>query len=311
MRETIAVVIPAFNRAAWLAEALASVRAQTLAADEIIVVDDGSTEDIGAVCAGFAGVQYLHQPNQGVSAARNRGLERVKSDFVVFLDNDDRLHPCALETGLAAFGGDPSVGFVFGRAQPVDAEGRAMHWDLPDPPREASYATLLAGDHIVAPAAFLARTRAVRAVGGFNRRFHAAEECDLWRRIARDWTVVHHGAVVFDYRIHGKNTSANAARMLAGTLEMQDSHWAHVSASGRADYVEAFHRGRRFWVQLYGPDLVPQAVRALGSLDLSTALRAFSLALRHYPRGFADYPVDRTRWLLRGVGRRLGLSAAR
>jgi glycosyltransferase involved in cell wall biosynthesis len=302
---SVAVVIPAYNRPGYLREALASVAAQTQPAAQVIVVDDGSTEDLASVCAGFAGVTYIRQDNQGVSAARNCGIEAVTSDFIVFLDNDDRLHPHALATGLAAFGDDAGIGFVFGRAQPVDTSGDPVDWELPMQPAVADYASLLAGRHIIAPAAFMVRTAAVRAVKGFQRHMYAAEECDLWRRIARDWRIVFHARVIFDYRIHQGNTSSNAPRMLHGALQMHDSHWSFVQASGRADWVAAFHEGRRFWIHLYGPDLVPQAVRRLRAGQMADAMAAFKLATEHYPRGYLEYPIDRARWLVGAIRRRL------
>ncbi len=86
----ISVIIPSFNRAQLLRRALASVYAQTLLADEVIVIDDGSTDDTQEVITQyFPQVTYIHQPNQGVSIARNTGIKRAKGQWLAFLDSDD------------------------------------------------------------------------------------------------------------------------------------------------------------------------------------------------------------------------------
>ncbi len=86
----ISVIIPSFNRAQLLRRALASVYAQTLLADEVIVIDDGSTDDTQKTVAQyFPQVTYIHQPNQGVSVARNTGIKQAKGQWLAFLDSDD------------------------------------------------------------------------------------------------------------------------------------------------------------------------------------------------------------------------------
>ncbi|MDB6169035.1 MAG: glycosyl transferase family 2 [Verrucomicrobia bacterium] len=88
------VVVPTFNRGPFVAEAIGSILAQTVAPDEIIVVDDGSTDNTPEILADFGDrIIVLRQPNRGVSAARNAGIEHARSDWVAFLDSDDVWHP--------------------------------------------------------------------------------------------------------------------------------------------------------------------------------------------------------------------------
>ncbi len=93
----ISVIIPCYNQAHFLYEAIESVLAQTHHDFEIIVVDDGSTDSTAEVAAGHPDVRYVRQPNRGVATARNTGLRESEGEYLVFLDADDHLLPAALE----------------------------------------------------------------------------------------------------------------------------------------------------------------------------------------------------------------------
>jgi glycosyltransferase involved in cell wall biosynthesis len=115
---TISVIIPVYNGAPYLAEALRSVQAQRIPASEIIVVDDGSTDGtadlVGTV---FPAVRYLHQDNAGAGAARNRGVAAATGVFLAFLDADDLWLEDKLALQLAAFHAVPDTEAVFGQVR--------------------------------------------------------------------------------------------------------------------------------------------------------------------------------------------------
>ena len=122
----VSVIIPTYNRGRWLPATVASVLAQTLPSLEILIVDDGSTDDTAAVCAEFSyPVRYIRQDNAGVGAARNRGAAEARGEWLAFLDSDDLWTPDKLEVQLAALaatGAPVSItGFEF-----VDLEGRPL-----------------------------------------------------------------------------------------------------------------------------------------------------------------------------------------
>src|SRR3712207_4601210 len=96
----VSIVIPCYNQAHFLGEAIESVLAQTYPHFEVVVVDDGSTDNTEAVAARYPGVRCIRQENQGLAAARNTGIRRSNGSYLVFLDADDRLLPNALEVGL-------------------------------------------------------------------------------------------------------------------------------------------------------------------------------------------------------------------
>src|SRR5690349_12188340 len=110
----ISVVIVCYNQARYLRDAIESVLAQSYQGAEILLVDDGSTDQTSEIAREYPQVRYIRQNNRGLSAARNAGLHRSRGRYVVFLDADDRLLPNALDTGIALFRDHPDSGFVFG-----------------------------------------------------------------------------------------------------------------------------------------------------------------------------------------------------
>ncbi|MCA1616983.1 MAG: glycosyltransferase family 2 protein [Acidobacteria bacterium] len=118
------VIIICYNQARFLGEAIESVLRQTYKHYEIVVMDDGSTDDPAAVAARYPGVRFFTQPNQGTAGAtRNSGFRKSRGEYLVFLDADDRLLPNALGVGVAGLTGHPECGFAVGRFLPMTVDG--------------------------------------------------------------------------------------------------------------------------------------------------------------------------------------------
>jgi glycosyltransferase involved in cell wall biosynthesis len=125
--DAVSLVIPCYAQAQHLSDAIESATVQGPC--EIFVVDDGSPDDVAAVVQRYDSISYVRQANSGVAAARNDGLQRVKSEYVVFLDADDRLLPGALKAGLDSFSGSPSRGGGLGRVHVHRRIRRPLHRD--------------------------------------------------------------------------------------------------------------------------------------------------------------------------------------
>lgn len=109
---TISCVVPVFNGAAYINDALDSIAAQTLSVVETIVVDDGSTDETATVVSEFSGpVTYVYQDNAGPAAARNTGINLARAEFIAFLDADDMWHPEKLARQAARFQARPELGY--------------------------------------------------------------------------------------------------------------------------------------------------------------------------------------------------------
>lgn len=230
----IDVVIPAYNAAAYIEKALASVVGQTCRPRHIIVIDDGSKDDTVEVVRRFAAghpvipIECISQPNAGVSAARNLGLEHVQAEFVALLDADDVWLPTKLEKQMAVFL-EPSgvdIGLVYcnyGWIDELDVWLPDLGYQL-DPTMRGHVARRLRRANQIAgsASAVLLRTTILREIGTFDCRLVCAEDWDLWLRIAERYAVDFVPEQLVMLRKHSQNSQNNEARMLSGELLFTD-----------------------------------------------------------------------------------------
>jgi glycosyltransferase involved in cell wall biosynthesis len=181
---SISVVIPSYNCGRFLNEAIESALAQTLPPTEIVVIDDGSTDDTRDRVDRYAGqVRYIHQENQGVSAARNTGIRHAACDLVAFLDADDVWHPRKLEIQVPVLEGEPELGFVGAREYDWPADN---HPTLPDrmPVIQRIPWRDLVVKNYFATSALLVRREVLERAGPFDVTLQGPEDYDMWLRMA-------------------------------------------------------------------------------------------------------------------------------
>ncbi len=201
----VSVIIPAYNAAQFLREAVASVRAQGYSPIEIVIVDDGSTDDTAETIRSLGeGIRYVRQANAGPAAARNRGLAEARGEWVAFLDGDDLWPADKLRVQAARLEADPSLDVVLGRVQYRHEPGvkrSDIRYEGPD--------DTLVNVHL---GSGLYRRRAFDRVGLFNPALRLSEDHDWFLR-ARELgvriTIL--DAVTLLYRLHGKNMTRTEA----------------------------------------------------------------------------------------------------
>lgn len=247
-RPTVAVVIPTFNQARFIADAITSVLAQTRSADEIIVVDDGSTDNPADVVARFPTVQFIRQDNRGPSGARNTGLRGSQATYILFLDADDRLLPTAIEAGLTFIHSRPDCGFVYGGYRHISEAGEPTSPDRVRPIDGDCYLALLRGNRIVMHATVLYRRDCVVAAGGFDETLWRAEDYDLYLRMAQRYPVASHSTIVAEYRRHGQNASRNSVEQLKVVRKLFDRWDAVTDAAGRAALREGRKKEESYYI---------------------------------------------------------------
>ena len=207
---SIAVVMPAYNAAQWIDETLASVLAQTRPADEVIVVDDGSTDDTAARARAH-GVTVLQQPNGGPPAAYNAGFGEARSDYAAMCPADDLWDPRKLEWQAQALEGDPSIDVLFAKARYFGlSEGDHPHPQRPGVQEQRAFQrAMYAQDLIPAPTAVV-RVALHRELGRFDETL-PSEDYEFWLRALRAGaTFAYDDRVLVRLRQHGGNVSSRA-----------------------------------------------------------------------------------------------------
>jgi glycosyltransferase involved in cell wall biosynthesis len=260
MPPLISVVIPCYRQAHFLAQALDSVQAQSYPAHELIVIDDGSPDDVRAVTDRYPGVRCYRQENRGLGAARNSGLERVEGDFVVFLDADDRLLPTALAVGAESLAARPHCAFVWGFNRPIDVHGNLLPFEPRSFSGGASYAQLLRENVVGPPVGVSFRRAVVAAAGGFSCE-HKVEDYELYLRLARNHQSWCHGELIAEYRLHDANMSSDHVRMLSGMLAALDAQEEWVG--NNPELRRALAQGRRNALRQYDAEPRIERLRVL------------------------------------------------
>jgi hypothetical protein len=276
----VSVVLPCFNQAHYLGEAIESALAQSERPLEVVVVDDGATDSTLEVVSAYAEVRCVRQPNQGLAAARNAGLRASRGEYVVFLDADDRLLPDALRVGAATLDGHPEAAFVVGRHRRIAADGSPLPIHRRPRVERDHYVSLVHRCWIAMPATVMHRRALLDAVGAFDPSLRFAEDYDLYLRVARRFPIVDHYAEVAEYRQYPGTISRNAERMLAATLAVLHPHrpGAHATEAHRRAWRE---RSNVVW---YYDRLLETARDDLARGHWSAALRELLVLARHLPQ---------------------------
>jgi glycosyltransferase involved in cell wall biosynthesis len=281
---SVSVVVTTYNHAVFLDEAIRSVVHQSIPADEIIVVDDGSTDHPDVVVSGYSHVRLIRQRNQGLSAARNTGLQAAVCDKIIFLDADDRFCQGAIEAGLECFVRHSEAGFVYGGFRHIDAvggvaSGAICHDIGPDP-----HITFLRGNQIGMHGTVMYDRGRLLDAGGFDISLRRCEDYDIYLRMSRNHLVANHRHIVAEYRKHWANMSSNSLEMLRSVQRVL-SRYRPRERSGPA--AVAWRQGEAYWRRYYFGEIlrfisvrrVVDAVRASPTLAARHLIRRLQRAL--------------------------------
>lgn len=209
----VTVIITCYNYGRYLRHAIESVKAQTHQNCQIVVVDDGSTDETAAICAAYPDIAYVKTKRVGVSMARNSGVLYSKGSHIWFLDADDWLYPDALEVQLRYFNEFPEAAFVAGGFDRVAEDGKLVT-DQPDlkQHRDGFFRHLLMGNFIGMQSNVMYR-RDLFFDFYFDSKMNGCEDYDLNLRISRHLPALSHQHKIVAYRMHGNSLSSNIAMM--------------------------------------------------------------------------------------------------
>jgi glycosyltransferase involved in cell wall biosynthesis len=227
MSALISVVVPAYNSASTIQETLTSISRQTFADIEIIVVDDGATDNTSAVVAAHQDprMRVVHQANRGLAGARNTGIHHSTGKYIAFCDADDVWEPEKLECHFQHLEGDENVGISFAGSSMIDSAGRPLRVSQKPKLRNISAADVFKRNPIGNGSAAVVRRAAFDCIAyrpageverdwWFDETMRQSEDIDAWMRfaLASDWKIEGIEGLLTRYRIQSGGLSANLSK---------------------------------------------------------------------------------------------------
>ncbi len=256
----VSTVIPVFNAASFIARAVDSVLAQTYPNVEIIVVNDGSTDDTGAHLLAYGHrIRVIEQENAGLSAARNAGIRATRGDLVAFLDADDWWLPSKLERQVALLDANPRLGFCSTCARVVDGAGNDVNvWGCPNIDGDLLH-TIFAQNAAVpgSGSGVVVRRALLDRVGPFDVELRSLEDIDMWLRLAAvcDYGCIDEALTVIERRATSMSSDLEVMRDQAlwvmrknrKLLPPRDrgGFWRYAYAGVLTDYAKWEYRAGR------------------------------------------------------------------
>ncbi len=239
----ISAVIPAYNSAQFIRAAISSIQAQTSPVDEIIVVDDGSSDDTEQVLAQLsANIIYHKQANQGPSAARNKGIELASGDWIAFLDADDQWTPDKISKQLQTLAAYPELKLIAGDMAEIDNDDRlitesvlAKHQLLATFKHLAGHAVpnalaALVRKNFIPTGTVLVKRDTVVDAGLFSADIRFGEDLELWAKIAAHHPICCLPDILMLRRQHGNNATQASENMLLDLTKVAESIRLYAAA---------------------------------------------------------------------------------
>jgi glycosyltransferase involved in cell wall biosynthesis len=226
----VSVVIPAYNAMTYLPKTLDSVLQQTCTDFEVLIVNDGSTDEIAAWFATVTDdrVRLISQANQGLPGARNTGITEAKGEYIAFLDADDLWAPTKLEQQVQCLDAKPEVGLVYAWTLLIDRHGNSTGTVTAAQVEGNVWEKLLLGDVVGSGSAAMVRRSCFDRVGLFDRELTSIEDCDMWVRIAAEYPFAVIKEVLVYYRQHPSGMSRNYDRMAQNSRLKIDKNFERV-----------------------------------------------------------------------------------
>ncbi len=216
MNKLVSIVLPTYNQAHFLPEALDGVFAQTYPHYELIVVDDGSTDQTAQVLADYRrkyDFLIVSQENQRLPRALNAGFSRARGDYLTWTSSDNIMLPRMLEVLAQELDADPKVGLVYADRYLMDDDGNDLgRLNLPD------YDPHLLLHTNLVHCCFLYRRECVERIGGYDPDFIYAEDWEYWIRISQYWRMKHVPEVLYRYRLHRSSMTTEGVQGRARSL---------------------------------------------------------------------------------------------
>jgi glycosyltransferase involved in cell wall biosynthesis len=205
----VSVIIPTYNHERYIRESVSSVLGQTYPNIEILVVDDGSTDQTKkALAAYLSKINYIYKPNGGTSSALNTGMVRATGRYISWLSADDVFRPEKIAKQVAKMESEPGLGFIYSSFAVIDALGK-IQYEIHSPyySDKKEMVLKLAKGCFINGSTVMIRKAALEKVGVFDESLPQAHDYDLWLRLIHAYPVGFQDEILLNYRWHGENMS--------------------------------------------------------------------------------------------------------
>ena len=230
----VSVIIPTYNRAGYLQEALASVFAQTLAPWEVIVIDDGSTDETTQVVQNQPHpLRFYQQTHKGVAEARNVGLREASGDLIAWLDSDDLWETDFLATVVSLLTHNKALDGVYTGTTMIDAHGVRLRSSVRTEPPDRLYEALIRGNFLATPSVVV-RKACYDQVGDFDSQLRIAEDYDMWLRLTGEFFLAGIPRPLVRIRVHATNTISDIDGLCQARLTLLEKHFGTLQGNGDA-----------------------------------------------------------------------------
>ncbi|MBD2778481.1 glycosyltransferase family 2 protein [Iningainema tapete] len=270
----VSVIIPAYNAMTYLPKTLESVLQQTFTDFEVLIINDGSSDNIVQWAEQIVDsrVKLISQENQRLAAARNTGIAHAQGEYIAFLDADDLWEPTKLEKQVRCLEEHPKVGLVHSWTLLVDSEGKVTGKVLKSQIEGDAWQQIVQKNTVVV-SSVIVRSSCLETVGVFDRDLHYCEDYDMWIRLASRYPFAVVKEPLTRYRLHPGTLSTHCQGVLQSFRILIER--AFQSAPIELLYLR--NRG-------YGNENLYLAWRSLNNQDYKQAIHFQEQALAHYPQ---------------------------
>ncbi|TRX57940.1 glycosyltransferase family 2 protein [Thalassomonas sp. M1454] len=280
----VSILMPVYNREAFVEYAIESVLKQTYLNIELIIINDGSTDNTVEIIERYQAnypklIKVIHQENQGQSIARNNGINNATGEYIAFLDSDDIYQPNIIETLLSLYKQNPEAAFVYSGYKEIDISGEVIKSVYPNQEsNDEIYSNLWLSQLNIWAGTMMTTTDNLKQIGGFSTSLRGAENHELRLNLSKLGPIYFSKLLLSNYRKHPDNSIRN--------YKSGDNNYLRIVKKHLGEHGELNHS---LWKKVMANFYFKLGMRFFGANQYKPAINNFVLSIKHNPRKIQAY----------------------